>query len=184
MESGTPPPQPPQPPQQPPPGQPPAQPPPGEPPQQPPAQPPPGQPPQQPPPPPPPSQPAPPPGPPKASGGLRAFAVLLALVLAFGAAVMIAAMVDINNTPRCNDPAAIAAYHRSHPLDRSIDCFDGGQTKKVIVMVLGFGGGGVGAIAAVLALAFTVTGRNGRRLLWATALAIILSGLAILIGSV
>ena len=29
-----------------------------------------------------------------------------------------------------------------------------------------------------------VTGRNGRRLLWATALAIILSGLSILVGSI
>lgn len=115
---------------------------------------------------------------------MRALGVLLALVLAFGAAVMIVAMVDINNTPRCDDPAAIAAYHRSHPFDRTISCFDGSQAKKDVVMVLGFAGGGVGAIAAVLSLAFTVTGRNGRRVLAATALAIILSGLAILIGSI
>jgi hypothetical protein len=97
---------------------------------------------------------------------------------------MIAAMVDINDTPRCNDPAAIASYHRSHPFDRTIDCFDGGQAKKVVVMGLGFAGGAVGAIAAIMALAFTVTGRNGRRLMAATALAIVLSGLAILIGSI
>jgi hypothetical protein len=97
---------------------------------------------------------------------------------------MIAAMVDINDTPRCNDPGAIAAYHRAHPLDRTIDCFDGGQAKKVVVMGLGFAGGAVGAIAAILALAFTVTGLNGRRLMAATALAIVLSGLAILIGSI
>ena len=114
---------------------------------------------------------------------MRALAVILALVLAFGAAVMIVAMVDINNTPRCDDPAAILQYHRDHPLDRTIDCFDGGQTQKVISMGLGFAGGAVGAIAAILALAFTVTGLNGRRVLWATALAIILSGLSILIGS-
>jgi hypothetical protein len=114
---------------------------------------------------------------------MRALAVVLALVLAFGAAVMIVAMVDINNTPRCDDPAGIAAYHRSHPFDRTISCFDGSQTQKVISMGLGFAGGAVGAIAAILALAFTVTGLNGRRVLWATALAIILSGLSILVGS-
>ena len=114
---------------------------------------------------------------------MRALGVLLALVLAFGAAVMIVAMVDINNTPRCDDPAGIAAYHRSHPFDRSISCFDGGQGKKVVVMGLGFAGGAVAAIAALLALMFTVTGLNGRRVLQATALAIILSGLSILIGS-
>jgi heme A synthase len=115
---------------------------------------------------------------------MRALAVILALVLAFAAAVMIVAMVDINDTPRCDDPAGIASYHRSHPFDRTIDCFDGSQGKKVIVMALGFAGGAVGAIAALLALAFTVTGRNGRRLMWATALAIILSGLSILVGSI
>src|SRR3954452_11994692 len=144
MESGTPPPaepprepppqQPPQPPRQDQP-QPPQQPPPPQPPQQPPPQqPPPPEAGAPPPPPPPAGQAAPPPGEPKASGGLRALGVVLALLLAFGAAVMIAAMVDINDTPRCNDPAAIAAYHRSHPLDRTIDCFDGGQAKKVVVM--------------------------------------------------
>lgn len=115
---------------------------------------------------------------------MRALSVVLALVLAFAAAVMIVAMVDINDTPRCDDPAGIAAYHRDHPFDQTIDCFDGSQTKKVIVMGLGFAGGVVAAIAGLLALAFTFTGRNGRNVLAATALAIILSGLSILIGSI
>ncbi len=44
-------------------------------------------------------------------------------------------------------------------------------------------GGVLAGVAAVLALAFAVTGRNGRRVLIVVALAIVLSGLGLLIGS-
>jgi hypothetical protein len=138
-----------------------------------------------PPPPPPPAaeqQPYAPPSEPKAGGGMRALAVVLALVLAFGAAVMIAAMVDINDTPRCDDRAALIAKARENP-GQKIDCFDGGSAKKAVVLALGFLGGAIGAIAAIVALLFTITGRRGRLLLQLTALAIALSGLSILIGS-
>jgi hypothetical protein len=132
-----------------------------------------------PPPPPPPGQ-APPPPPPRAraSAGLRALAVLLALVLAFGAAVMIVAMVDINDTPTCADVRSGKAQPREG------HCFDGGKTQRLITVVIGFAGGAVGAVAALLALVFTFTGRRGRVVLLLTALAVVLSGLSILIGSV
>jgi heme A synthase len=45
-------------------------------------------------------------------------------------------------------------------------------------------GGVLAGLAALLALAFAVTGRNGRRVMWVAALAIVLSGLAFLIGAV
>ena len=113
---------------------------------------------------------------------MRALGVLLALFLAFGAAVMIIAMADINTTPRCDDRAAIVKKALQNP-GQKVDCFDGGSAKKAVVLGLGFLGGGIAAIAAVLALVFTVTGRRGRLLLQITALAIVLSGLSILVGS-
>ena len=104
--------------------------------------------------------------------------MLLALVLVFGAAVMIVAMVDINDTPTCADVSAGKAQPREG------HCFDGGKTQRLITVVVGFAGGAAGAVAALVALAFTFTGRRGRLVLQLTALAVVLSGLSILIGSV
>ena len=115
---------------------------------------------------------------------MRALAVILALVLAFAAAVMITAMLDINDKPRCDDPAGLIAYQQSHPNARHVTCFDGSQVQQSITVIVGIAGGAVAGIAAILALAFTIRGTNGRRVLWATALAIVLSGLSILIGSI
>ena len=77
-------------------------------------------------------------------------------------------------------------FHRwsNEAVKEKADARKGSAAKKVAFMVLGFAGGAVGAIGAILALVFTVTGRNGRRLLAVTALAIVLSGLAILVGAI
>ncbi len=106
-------------------------------------------------------------------------AVVGFLVLAFASAVLIAAIVDIGNTPTCAD---VQSGKASLPSDRT--CFDGGTTKKTVTEILVWPGGVLAGIAALLALAFAITGRNGRRLLWVVALAIVLSGLGLLIGSV
>jgi hypothetical protein len=110
---------------------------------------------------------------------MRALAVLGALVLAFACAVMIAAVTDIGRTPTCAD---VQSGKASLPSDHQ--CFDGGSTKKVITQVFMWPGGVLAGVAAILALAFAVTGRNGRWVLMAVALAIVLSGLGLLIGSV
>ena len=143
-------------------------------------------------PPPEPTPPAPPPPPPppsmppdtdKPSGGWRALGVVLALALAFASAVMIVAMVDIGDTPRCDDDAAIAE-EREETGDLVIECFDGSQAQKVISLVLGWPSGILAGIAALVALFFAATGRHGQLLLRLTGTAIVLGGLSILIGSI
>jgi hypothetical protein len=115
----------------------------------------------------------------KSNGALRALAVVLALVLILGAAIMIIAMVDIAGTTLCSDVSLEDAF-----ADPEGECFDGSSVQKIIAVILGFAGGGLGAIAALAALAFTFTGRRGRLVLVLTGSAIVLSGISIGVGSI
>ena len=113
-------------------------------------------------------------------GGWRVLAVVLALALAFSCAVMVIAMSDIGSTPRCDDPAAIAEAL----LEGEDECFDGSSAQKTATLVLGWPSGVLAGIAALVALYFAGTGRNGRLLLQLTGAALALGVLSILIGSV
>jgi hypothetical protein len=133
-----------------------------------------------------PATPAPPPPPPPAapaedvaSGGWRALGVVLALALAFAAAVMIIAMADIGDTPTCDD---VLSGKAALPSDN--ECFDGSSTQKTISLVLGWPSGVLAGIAALFALYFAATGRRGRELLQLVAVAIVLGALSIGIGSI
>jgi hypothetical protein len=108
--------------------------------------------------------------------------VVLAIVLAFAAAIMIAVMADLGGRPRCDDTAAVVKAAAEH--NGRVKCFDVTATQRTITLVLGWVGGVLGGIAALLALAFAITGRRGRLVLQLTAAAIVLSGLSILIGSI
>ena len=142
----------------------------------------------------PPSQPeppaatAPPPPPPTtpdeetASGGWRALGVILALALAFASAVMIIAMADIGDTPRCDDTAAVRAEILKEGPDA--ECFEGSSAQKTISLVLGWPSGVLAGIAALFALYFAATGRRGRTLLQLVAVAVVLGALSIGIGSI
>lgn len=129
------------------------------------------------------AQPPPPPPPvtdeEKATGGWRALGVVLALALAFACAVMIIAMADIGETPTCDD---VLSGEAALPADG--ECFDGSSTQKTISLVLGWPSGVLAGIAALLALFFAATGRQGRLVLQLTGAAVVLGGLSILIGSV
>jgi hypothetical protein len=117
---------------------------------------------------------------PEAAGaGWRVLGVLLALVLAFACAVMIVAMIDIGGTPTCHD---ISSGNAAVPADGQ--CFSGSSLQKTISLVLGWPSGVIAGGTAVLALAFAITGRSGRRMLLATALAMVLGALTFLIGSI
>ena len=128
---------------------------------------------------------SPPPPPPtserdeKAGGGWRALAVILALALAFACAVMIIAMADIGSTPTCE---SILSGEEQVPDDG--ECFDGSSAQKTASLVLGWPSGVLAGIAALVALFFAGTGRNGRLLLQLTGAAIVLGGASILIGSI
>lgn len=125
--------------------------------------------------------PPPPPPPPtaaddKASGGWRALGVILALALAFAAAVMIIAMIDIGDTP------VGAAECAAEP--GCTEYFDGSSAQKTISLILGWPSGVLAGIAAFVALFFAATGRQGRLLLQLTGAALALGSLSILIGSI
>jgi hypothetical protein len=141
-------------------------------------------------PPPEPTQPPPPPPPAgapsdaeQATTGWRLLGVVLALALAFACAVMVIAMLDIGDTPRCDDPAALEE-ERVESGDLVIECFEGSQAQKVISLVLGWPSAILAGIAALVALFFAATGRQGQLLLRLTGAAIVLGGLSILIGSI
>jgi hypothetical protein len=130
-------------------------------------------------PPPPPPPPAPPAAEGKATGGWRALGIVLALALAFACAVMVIAMADIGETPTCDD---VLSGEAALPEDG--ECFDGSSTQKTISLILGWPSGVLAGIAAVLALFFAATGRQGRLVLQLTGAAVVLGALSILIGSV
>jgi hypothetical protein len=137
----------------------------------------------------PPTQPAatapPPPAPPttheeeKASGGWRALGIVLALALAFASAVMIVAMVDIGDTPTCDD---VLSGEAALPSDN--ECFDGSSGQKTASLVLGWPSGVLAGVAALFALYFAATGRRGRTLLQLVGVALVLGALSIGIGSI
>ena len=119
----------------------------------------------------------------KAGGGWRALGIVLALALAFAAAVMIVAMADIGSTPRCDDEAAVDAELAATGA-AEVECFEGSQTQKVISLILGWPSGILAGLAALLALYFAATGRRGQLLLRLTTIAIVLGALSIVIGSI
>jgi hypothetical protein len=116
----------------------------------------------------------------KAGGGWRVLAVVLALALAFACAVMVIAMADIGGTPRCDDPEGIAQA----VAEGETECFDGSSAQKAATLILGWPSGILAGIAAVMALFFAATGRQGRLLLQLTGASIVLGVLSILIGSI
>jgi hypothetical protein len=109
----------------------------------------------------------------------RALAVILFILLLVGCFIMIAAATDIAGTTLCSD--VTAQFVAQHP---NGSCFDGSQLQKVLSVGFGYASGGVGAIAALLALAFTITGRRGRLVAILTVGAVVLAGISILVGSV
>lgn len=158
---------PPPPPEQPPP--PPAQPPPGG---QPPATPPPGQEPPAAPPPPPPASAA--NGDEGAGAGLRILGAILALVLAFGAAVMIIASGEIADTPTLEEVEA------GEPLNEG-KYYDGSETNRTISTILGYASGVIGGIGALIGFYFAATGKRGRLFAQAAVVAVILAAIALIL---
>jgi hypothetical protein len=111
----------------------------------------------------------------RTSVGWRVAGVLLAPVLAFGCAVMLVAMSDIGGTPTCEELKAANGVG---------ECFSGSSLQKSITLGLGWASGALAGVAALAALTFVITGRRGRLALQFAAVAIVVGGLGILIGSI
>lgn len=130
------------------------------------------------------TDPAPPPPPPptgaadtdKASGGMRALGIVLALVLMFGAAVMIVAAGEISDTPTAEEVTS-----GDEPLPSDGKVFDGSEGKRSVTTALGYASGIVGAIAVILGFAFAITGRRGRLFAQAAVVAVLLAVIALII---
>lgn len=93
----------------------------------------------------------------KAGALRRVGAVVLAIVLAFVAAVAIVAMINVSDSGVCEDKAFG-------------ECYDFSGSVEPIVLGFGWIGGILAGIAALLALGFAIRGRGGRPLLAAIGL--------------
>lgn len=107
---------------------------------------------------------------------MRALAVVLSLVLAFGAAVMIVASGEISDTPTLEE---IESGEEPIPADN--EYYDGSATSRSISTALGYASGIVGGIGVLLGIAFAITGRRGRLFAQAAIVAVVLAAIAILI---
>ncbi|UJA20513.1 hypothetical protein HJD18_10035 [Thermoleophilia bacterium SCSIO 60948] len=107
----------------------------------------------------------------KAGVGLRFLALLGALVLAFGAAVLIYATVTLVDSQTCeqafSDPTAT-------------ECYLGSSFEKTIGTILTGAAGLFGAAAALLALGFALGAATGRKLAITTIIAVVLAAIAII----
>jgi hypothetical protein len=115
----------------------------------------------------------------RASLGWRTLGVLLALVLGFACAVMVAAMSDIGGTPTCHD---VATGQAAIPSGR--ECFSGSSLQKTLTLGFGWPSGAIAGLGGLAALAFALTGRRARLALVLGGATIVLGGLSVLIGSV
>lgn len=116
---------------------------------------------------------APPPPPQaKAGTGWRILAVVLGVVFAFLAAVMVAVMIDIGDTPYCDEPEALGAE----------ECYGGSKAEKTIALILGWPSAVAGFLVLPLAIYFAARGVRGRLVIGTAAVALALGGLSILIG--
>lgn len=114
---------------------------------------------------------------PKASGLMRFFAVLVTLVLLFGVAVMVIVVINPDNLPLCDDVSSGEAQ-----LGPSLECLDSSQTEYTLTRIVAGAAAIVGGLAALLGLAVAFTGRRGGLFVKLTVAALVLGGLAFLIG--
>ena len=114
---------------------------------------------------------------PKASGIQRFFAVLVTLVLLFGVAVMVIVVINPDNLPLCEDVRSGEAQ-----LGPSLECLDSSQTEYTLTRIAAGAAAIVGGLAALLGLAVAFTGRRGALFVKLTVGALVLGGLAFLIG--
>jgi hypothetical protein len=128
------------------------------------------------------AEPLPPPPPPPPSGtpatgagkagiGWRLLAIPLSLALAFASAVWVLVALNPDNTPRCDQAAAL----------HSSSCLDITQGRQVAATILAWPTAAVAAAAALLGLYFAVRGRSGSLLLRLTIVTLVLSGIILLI---
>ncbi len=110
----------------------------------------------------------------RAGGPARVGAGLLALLLAFGAAVMIIVAIEASDLNVCSDTAALEREQAATGAF-IVECYDGSTTEKTLTVILGGLSGIFAAVGTVLAFLFTIRGRGGRPLVITAAAAVLLA---------
>jgi hypothetical protein len=111
---------------------------------------------------------------------MRALAVLLALVLAFGAAVMIIVGFDLTDGVTCDEFLELSNEEK---IEQDLECYDTSSSQKSILAGLAWASGVVGALAAIAALFLAVTGRGARTFGRLAVGAVLLVGIYFLVGA-
>lgn len=111
----------------------------------------------------------------KAGGLWRLLAFVLALALIFASAVMVLIGLNPDDTPRC-DQVELSRL--------AGECFEVGKGQQTIQAAFAWATGVIGAIAALLALYMTFTGKRASTTLKATFVAVVLGAITVLIGQI
>lgn len=114
---------------------------------------------------------------PRAGAGPRIVAVILALVIAFGAAVAILALAEIMGWTPC-----VEVNRHPENFPGATDCFDGSSKRQILLLVLGWAGTALVVAGLLLTLAFAIRGRGGRLAIFTTVGGAALLGLSYLAG--
>jgi hypothetical protein len=109
----------------------------------------------------------------KASGGIRALAVVAGIVLLFGAAVMFVLIANPDNLPLCSELKAQNGVG---------ECFDLSRAQYNISRVVAAPAGVLAALAGLLGFYVAVTGRRWSLMLRLGGAAVVLAAIAVLIN--
>ncbi len=111
----------------------------------------------------------------KAGAGLRVLALIIGLLLLFGAAVMALVVINPDDIPLCSDvEAAVLAG----------ECFDISETQNTISTILAVPAGILAAIAGLLGFYVAFTGRRGALMMRLGVAAVALGVLTYIINTV
>jgi hypothetical protein len=113
----------------------------------------------------------------KASGPMRALAVVVALALLFGVLVMFFIVTNPDNLPLCEDVASGDAQ-----LGSTFECLEGSEGQYTATRIAAGLAGVLGGLAALLGFYVGATGRRGAIMVKLTGAAILLGGITFLIG--
>jgi hypothetical protein len=113
-----------------------------------------------------------------ANVGLRIGAGVLALVIGIVCAVAVAVMVDVGDTPLCEDVTS------AQQIVGGYECYDFSGSVKPIVVGAGWIGAVLAGVAAFLALGFAILGRGGRIVLATAGAAAVFLALSVVAAQV
>jgi hypothetical protein len=112
----------------------------------------------------------------KASAGMRVLALVGALALFFGAAVMYVVVANPDDTPRCEELREQGAL--------SGECYDVGETAQTAGRVFAAPAGVFAAVAGVIGLWVAATGRRGDLMLRLAAIAVALGAISVVVNRI